>query len=741
MRTRMQFETTVFFFAASFGLGACGSCQGEKWRGPGDGEAPAANASASASSAASAPLPQLTSIATAHPRILLTPARLANLKKLDKAGNPAMARLTKRCDEATDKTIDSGYEAWDWTNAALSCALLWRVTGNDARAKTALKYLKALLDDRMKVGDGKGGLEVVRHDSGYPIRTFGFGGAIAYDWLHGAPGMTDDMKKAALDRFTAWVAWFKENGYQKDKPIANYYAGYFGTVGMAGVACEGDDPRGAELRKTAQAMWKRSVVPEMKKLQGGQWPEGWQYGGLAAAVFAIYADTEKVAGDLVFLREMVDYRRHSLWPDAVHVYDNGDWSKKPATANGHEMWGALVALPAGDPFAARARALAKMVKPERDNQWTWLEAIVEDPSAPTEEPDPKTTSYLAKGTGTAFARSAWSPGAVWASINAGPYLSDHQHLDQGHFEIVRGTDALLVDGGGYGAGSSASHNTLLVDDGGETMTYTPNQTAESSGSSIARFEDQGSFVYALADFGAAYDPAKFKEDGRRAVARAEREWIFSRTPAMGSEGSARLVLYDRVTLTKGSYGVSWAGHTFGDAKIAGPLTTYTAGKSVAFATTLLPRNVTPTSLQEPQSKDKDSFWLNNDPPEGLKSTRVEVASPKGDQERRFLHAIVVGDPAVKPPPALGISGEGVDGAAIRDEAYLFVKDAPQKKAAKISYRAPSEATRHIVAGLAPGERYALEAKSEGGACKVTLSPGGDKAASKAGVLVLEAPCK
>jgi hypothetical protein len=162
---------------------------------------------------------------------------------------------------------------------------------------------------------------------------------------------------------------------------------------------------------------------------------------------------------------------------------------------------------------------------------------------------------------------------------------------------------------------------------------------------------------------------------------------------------------------------------------------------VAVATTLLPANATPTAVQEPQTKKKDTFWYNNDPPDGLKSTRVEVASPKGDKERRFLHAIVIGDAAEKPAPAVAISGEGVDGAAIREEAFLFVKDGPQKKPANISYRAPIEATRHVIAGLAPDERYGVEAKVEAGACKITVSPGGDKPASKAGVLVLDPACK
>ena len=119
-----------------------------------------------------------------HPRILLTPDRLAAVRGLRAAGAPSWTSLQAHCDEDVHETIGSGYEAWDWVNAALDLALCQAITGRAEYAQAAVKYFRALLDDQYKVGDGGGGDAVVHHDDGYSIRTRGCFGAIAFDWLH-----------------------------------------------------------------------------------------------------------------------------------------------------------------------------------------------------------------------------------------------------------------------------------------------------------------------------------------------------------------------------------------------------------------------------------------------------------------------------------------------------------------------------------------------------------------------------
>ncbi|WP_394842934.1 heparinase II/III family protein [Pendulispora brunnea] len=682
------------------------------------------------SSAPPVPLPALAKLPE-HPRIALTPARRARMKRHAAQRAPSWARMAHLCEEATAKKIPSGYEGWDWTNATLACALVHYVEGDEAAARTAVMYLRALVDDKAKVGDGEGGDTVIRHDNGYAIRTRGFLGAVAYDWLHDAPGMTTELRQHVMDRLASWIDWYGREGYMRDKPIANYYAGYFGAVAMTGVAAEGDDPRATKFRAQAQRMFLRDIGPAYAKLDGGQWPESWQYGAGPAVTMALYAATEHV--ELPWIRQILGYRTHALLPDGIHLYDNGDWSEKPAVANGAELDAVALAFDA-DPLAQQARALAAKTTRKRDDPFGWVNALADDASAPPRaEDDPRrgSKSYLAAGTGTLFARTAWSPDAVWLAFQSGPHLSDHQHLDQGHFELVRGEDALISDPGAYGSGSTTSHNSILVDDGKEVLVYAPNQVPVSR-ATITRFSDDGTYVHALGDFTSAYEPPRQRDDGRRSVVHAEREILFSRTPVAGNAASSRLVIYDRIAVAKPAFAVTWIAHTCGDAVA----TRFTVGSSAAQIYTVAPADAKARLVREPTPEKSDSFWTNDAPAKGLRATRLEIPSPTGATDRRFLHVITASSADAPRAPLGTVRGDAVEGASLDGEAYVFLRTAAQKAPTGFDYTAPEDAPRHIVSGLAPSATYAVSAARADGGCKVRVTPGSGPKASDAGLLVL-----
>jgi hypothetical protein len=701
----------------------------------------------------------------AHPRILLTPERAASVARLRDGGSPAWGLLRAACDAAEREPIAAGYEGWDWANAALDLALCGAVMGRAEDSAAAVRYLRALLDDQANVGDGEGGDAVVHHDDGYPIRTRGCFGAIAYDWLHDAPGMTPELRKHAIDRFVAWDRWFGESGYAHDQPIANYYVGWFGAVAFGGIGAQGDDPRAGDLRRRARRMFAGTIAPAYgQKLAGGDFPEGWQYGDLVGAVLAIFLDAESrpkglnaPLDALPWLSQSLAFREHALWPDGKHMLDTGDWSEKPAVAPAHTLAVLSTVMPSDGDGARRARLLARLAADPRGEEWHWLAAIAEAswgvPPAPG--PDPASRSYLAEGTGTLVARSDWSPGAVWFAIASAPSLSDHQHLDAGHFEIVRGGDALLIDGGGYGAYSSLSHNVIAVDDRRENDKFAPSQGVWSDAARIARHEDEGRFVYALADYTSAYDPPGYPQDHpARSVARAEREVVFSRAPIRGLEPeSARIVVYDRVTLTKPSFVATFLLHGPHSSGALDRGVRFAAGRSAAVVTTILPASVPPVFVAEPTTLGEGPYFA-NDPPEGTHGDRLEVRSKAGALERRFLHAIVVGGAAAHFPDPVAVEGDGADGVAIGDEAYVFRRSGPAvagagaaDAAVRIDYRAPAEARRHVVASLAPRARYAVMARAEGDGCRVAIGPEAGAAAPSpsssratagdAGVVVVE----
>jgi hypothetical protein len=616
-----------------------------------------------------------------HPRILVTADRLAGLRGLRAAGAASWRLLQTHCDDDVHETIASGYEAWDWTNAALDLALCHAVTRRPEYAKAAIRYFRAVLDDHTAVGDGAGGDAVVHHDHGYSIRTRGWLGAVAYDWLHDLPGMTPELRKHAVDRFVEWTKWFSEEGYNRDEPIANYYAGYFGAVAFGGIATEGDDPRAVELLRRAQRMYDAEIVPTFQaKLSGGDFPEGWQYGDLVGAILAMFADAESrgpatdggsrsAFGELPWLEQTVPYRAHALWPDGKHTFDSGDWSDKPPLAPSHTLLALATVLPAARPAERQARALARIAVDPAE-EWHWLAALGDDPSGLVEDPRRGELGYIARGTATVTARTDWSPQAVWVAFTSAPSLSDHQHLDAGHFEIVRGGDALVIDAGGYGSFSSLSHNVITVDDRKENDNYAPNQGTWSDTAKIARYEDGPRWTYALADYASAYNPAGYPKDhAQRSVTRAEREVVFSRSPVAGLPRSARLVVYDRVTLARPAYAATFLLHG-ASPEVTGESVRFVAGRSVAVAFTLLPAGVPPVLVREPTELGDGPFYA-NDPPEGVKSVRAEVRSPAGANERRFLHAILVGPVDGKPPAPVRVDGEGVDGVAFDDEVYVF----------------------------------------------------------------------
>src|SRR5260370_14319007 len=488
-----------------------------------------------------------------HPRLLLTAKRLATVRGLVTTNAPAWRRLAAQCDDSERTTIESGYEAWDWANASLALALCYQITQAPHYADAATKYLRALLDDRRKVGDAEGGDAVVRRDHGYSIRAHGCLGALAYDWLHDAPGVTPELRKHAADRFLAWTKWLSEDGYNRDEPIANYYAAYFCAVALGGIVLADDDARAPALRTRSERRFRTEVVPAFgRNLDRGDFPEGWQYGDFVRALLAIYPHPQSQQHarrtsfeQLPWLTSMVRYRAHALWPDGKHTFDTGDWSDKPTPASAHALLALSTVLPDADKTRRHALFLARLAS-DANEEWLWLATLGDGGTPADEDPRGGSTSYLAPGTGVVLARTSWTPDAVWVGLSCAPSLWDHQHLDAGHFEIVRGADALVVDPGGYGSYSSLSHNVIAIDDGKEHDPYSPNQGTWSREAKIARFEDHGPIVYALADYASAYNPPGYpKEHADRSVLRAERELLLSLSAVSGiGPPSARVRLYD-----------------------------------------------------------------------------------------------------------------------------------------------------------------------------------------------------
>ncbi|HEX6766301.1 MAG TPA: alginate lyase family protein, partial [Polyangiaceae bacterium] len=373
-------------------------------------------------------------------RLLLDAPALERLRASARLETPAFRYALARADEAAQKDLESGYQGFEWADAVASASLAWHATGDARHASTALRYLRALLDDRFAVGDGKGGPNVVRFDSGYGIRTFGAYAALGYDWLRGAPGMDAALRTRILTRLDEWLGWYEKEGYLRDRPTANYYWGYLTTLSFAGLAAAGDSPAGDRFLGRAREELSENALPALREeLRGGGWPEGDQYGQYTTLEIALVSRAfaqagVDVPGKFPWLAETVTEQVHALLPDEKTVYDGGTWGEHPARASGLAMTALSIALEGvNDNRAAEARWMTAHALPPLRREQAWVGLLADRPGAPERSPRAGgTTSLHVPGMGLTFARSSFAPTAVWTSFQAGPRLAeDHQDADQG----------------------------------------------------------------------------------------------------------------------------------------------------------------------------------------------------------------------------------------------------------------------------------------------------------------------
>ncbi len=657
-------------------------------------------------------------------RILLDRATLDRIADAAKKRTPAFQNLIQRCNESLDRPIDSGYQGFEWADAVASLALAWHATGDPKYASFAIRYLNALLEDRYAVGDGKGGERVVTYDSGYGIRTFGAYSALAYDWLRDAPDMTPELRTHILTRLGQWLDWYARDGYLHDRPTANYYWGYLTALSFAGLAASGESHPADTWLAKARDEWSKRVLPTFREeLKGGGWPEGWQYGeyttaeiALVARAFATGANIDLVR-HLPWLSETVTHHVHALLPDGRSVYDGGTWGEHPAKPSALGLSAISVALDGiDDARVAEARWMIAHALPPLRREQAFIALLAEHPSGKERSPrEGAPASLNLKGLGLSFFRSDWSPSATWVSFQAGPPLAeDHQDADQGHFELVRGPDSLLVDGGDSEGSATINHNTLLIDDQGRHMNYPPNQGVWGKGVRTTRFGDDGTVASAVGDIGEAYAPS-CAADGctKRSVKKAVRTLVYVR-PSL-------LVMDDRLTLEEPEYAVAWAAHLTAPPDCDRGKASALVGSSRVDIQTLEPEGAHAEALREPTPSGDGPHRA--DRPWGP-MWRLEIRGTGGSEERGFLNVISADRADAAPPVSRAASGKGLRGAVVRSGARATaVLFADKDGAGEVQLGAPTGVV--VIAGLEPGRRYRVSASGAGCTVKLADGAGGD----------------
>jgi hypothetical protein len=522
----------------------------------------------------------------AHPRIILDAPTLATLRARAQANTAQWQAVKAVCDSFNGGTvffpgqpsqnpgypdlpdIGEGYEGSGYNDALLPLGLCYYMTLPSEPA-TAAKYGAKAVQILMAMSNPQyfnlDGTPIWDRDDGYGIRYYGFVMGIGYDWFHSL--LTDAQQAQIQTALNHWIYGFENDSsdnFEYVQPLGNYYAGFYVSECMAGLAVEGDSTLG-------DGWWNdwynnqhlQRIVPfYAANMGGGGWPEGFaDYGPLSARNMSLPAIAVKTAKDIDLIHPAnakqayaypLDEARwimHFTWPSLDYVDDRdavlsnyggdvvqagtGDPDSYTFFASLLAQWSDPLA-PAMHRYSRAAKAaLAADGAPAPDS---WVEFLFWDDNASETSYSTQGLSHLAPGIGEMAARSDWTTGATWMSFRAGPYVNNpgagHQGFEAGSLALERDKNPLLVNPEGWFAhnpggddgftmvyndwfgnwdddhtlGNKRLFNTFQVrhvNAKGDILDeYGQTEQARSDGArtEIGGFEDAGTYVFALGKF-------------------------------------------------------------------------------------------------------------------------------------------------------------------------------------------------------------------------------------------------
>ena len=411
-----------------------------------------------------------------HPRLWLTPTSLTAMRARAVASNSGWITLRNACDSLaampvqfpdgtgpTGNVISGGYQYFDYLDPAITLGLGYQVAKTvDATRATnyAAKGRALLLALSDPVHHGREST-----DSGWSIRAYGTALALGYDWLYDVLSPAD--RTQIYTEINRWTEWFDANGFGRDFPQGNYFAGYYCAKGLGALATEGDNPKaGAMWDDWLNRLHYGMVQPYYSQwLTGGGWPEGWNYGpnGTLNMLRPIVAAQTAKGLDLLhnaskpfaYPEAHALWMGHFTWPDLRSVDDRGliYESDNPTATQAHwsTEYSGLLRL-AGGTTAPQMQRYARDIRTITNQKaGAWAEFFHWDGSAA--ETDYKTArSYYTGKDGQVAMRSSWATDAVWGGFQSGPYTgydgAGEQYYDEGSLTIKRGGVPFLVNAAG-----------------------------------------------------------------------------------------------------------------------------------------------------------------------------------------------------------------------------------------------------------------------------------------------------
>ncbi|WP_395678380.1 hypothetical protein [Inquilinus sp.] len=454
-------------------------------------------------------LPALAAVPSGpHPRIWLTPQIVASWQAIQSVPNSPVNRAIAKCNDARLDPADYSdgqFQGFRWVEALDACLVAYKTTKSTQHRDTAIKYWTALMDDAQTVGDGDGPcypntcgsptpFGIAAQDAGYSMRTYVAWTALGYDWLH--DDLSPTLRARYAVRFKQWLAFHMDpDSFERADTGSNYHAGHVLAVTLMAIGHA--DEMDAAAAGSGTTLWTY-VTNEMwghimaaaqaprRPMLGGDWAEGWEYGPLSVASYALAGRAMIQQGVQQpwigsWLHAVLIRQVYALTPNN-RTFIGGDVQNEAPTLEVDPL--PLYGVIAG-PAAATDKAQAKgevarlaLPTPSLNGDFTLLtQSLVAAETTPAQTINRAVlpVSYLAAGSGNFYVRTSFAPTGTWLVSQCRGVISNHQHVDAGNITLTRGADDLLVDPSPYGSQSTLTGNAPTMSQPHFNPEYRPSQ--------------------------------------------------------------------------------------------------------------------------------------------------------------------------------------------------------------------------------------------------------------------------
>ena len=315
--------------------------------------------------------------------------------------------------------------------------------------------------------------------------------AVAYDFVYDQLTEADrrTIRDALLEKGAEAVMKAGETGWARTMSWPNGFAVVMGGMGVAGMACLGDDDRAEPYVQYARRrLWE---FIEARDRDGG-YVEGLTYGGYAmsftmpfAAAMALHGD-DLLAGH-PYVDKTLRFAAYCLDPNSATSVNFADAAYATRAYNSTAGWLAGKGLGLGRWYLRHNAGLAELWRytPPLAILWHPLDAAEQAPA----DWDPA-AHY--RDIGWVIMRRGFEPDDFVFAMRSG-YHGSHCQLDQNSFMLSAGGEWLLRDAG-YGQTATNQHSTLLVAGQGQSP----------RGGRITGFGTVGRLSYAAGDASDCY---------------------------------------------------------------------------------------------------------------------------------------------------------------------------------------------------------------------------------------------